>query len=128
MKSLPGTGEIFQQFHLVVEVNQKGLVLFRALLARDRLFRKHQIHKPACSLAFRIHRPAYAAAGIDKQADAEWQVGVARKALDRLGTAFVRKREVALLEIVDQGAMFVAHGHRQHHFVHLHFERGDGLV
>ena len=93
-------GEVLQQLHFVIEVNQESLVFVGA---------QNVVEERLTGVAFVGDHGALAAAGVHEQTQRERQVGIARKIGDGLGAAVFIDDEVVLAQGRDQRALLVAH-------------------
>jgi len=71
---------------------------------------QHLLQEAAAGVPLRVEHFVLAAAGLDKQAESEREIGIGRKGPDRLRPPVFLQREVILGEVADDFAFLVAHG------------------
>src|SRR6185312_13958181 len=94
-------GHILQKLHFMIEVDEEGDVLF--------LF-QHLVEKFVAGGALVVQHIALAKTGVHEQAEGERQVALLRKIMDGLWGAVIGEDEIVFGEILDQRAVFIAHG------------------
>ena len=94
-------GEILEEFDFVVEMDEEGFVL---------VFAQDAIEEGAAGGAFLVEDAALAEAGVDEEAEGEWEIGLFGEIGDGLGLGVLFEGEVVLGEIADEVAVFVADG------------------
>src|SRR6185369_12577765 len=108
-------GIVLEQFALFAEADQEGDVLLTEDLAEELVG----------GAALDIDQVLLAAADVDKEADGQGQVGFSGEILDGLRLAVFKNGEVVLLEIGNQGALFVADAGQNADHVDVDFEGGQ---
>ena len=119
-----GVGEVLEQLHLAVKVDDKGLVPAGGGFW---IGRQHQLDEFLGSLALAVDRGVDAAAGVDEQAEAEGQVALGREALDDLRTPIFGEREILGGQIGDKCPVLVDDRDGKQNFACLHLDRGHGF-
>ena len=109
-------GQVLQQLHLAIEVNQEGLVLVAQQVGE----------KAAAGVALIRQNAPLAHAGIHQQPQRQRQIGLARKIRDRLRAPVFFQFEIVLTQIPYDLAFLVAHGGE--HIHHLDVDRDGGLI
>ncbi len=109
-------GQVLQQFHLAIEVNQEGLVLVAQQAGE----------KAAAGVALIRQNAPLAHAGIHQQPQRQLQIGLARKICDCLRAPVFFQFEIVLTQIRYDLAFLVANGGE--HIHHLDVHRDGGLI
>jgi hypothetical protein len=91
-------GEVLEEFDFVVKMDEEGFVF---------VFAQDMIEERAAGGALLIEDVALAEAGVDEEADGEWEVGLFGEIGDGLGLAVLVEGEVVFGDIADEVAVFV---------------------
>ena len=106
-------GQVLQKLHLMIEVNQKRLVLH--------ILAQRLVDEGGAGGAFVAEDRSLAQAGIDQQAHGQRKLVLAREVGDRLGMAVIVERKIALRQVGEDSPLLVAHAGE--HGDHVRFGR-----
>ncbi len=98
---LTGGGEVLEEFHFVIEMDEEGLVF---------VFAENVVEEGAAGGTLLIEDAALAEAGVDEEAEGEREVGLLGEIGDSLGLAVLLESEIVFREIANDGAVFIANG------------------
>ena len=91
--------EVLQQIDIGVEADQEGQVF---------LF-ENRIEESVAGVLLERNQVALRDAGVDQQADGQWQVSFLGEEADLLGLAFLQDLKIFFLQIVDEPSLLVLH-------------------
>ena len=94
-------GEVLEQLHFVVEMDEEGFVF---------IFAEGAIEEGVAGGALFVEDAALAAAGVDQKTQGERQVTFASKILDGLRVRIFFEGEIGLIEIWNDFAVLIADG------------------
>jgi hypothetical protein len=119
------TGKVLKKFHLTVKMEQERIA---GMSSRRCPLGHHLLQKFTGSLAFVVHGGLQAAAGIDRQAQAQRRCTGLREALDLLGSPVLSERYVGAGEVLHHLALLITHGNAQQDLRRLLVKHGRRLV
>ena len=109
----PRIGKVLQKRHIKIEIHDECQVF---------LFAQQSIQKAVAGAALLIQNAPLTQAGIDKQSQAQRQIGFFGEVVDGLRAAVFRQSEGVLVQVRDDLAVLVADGGDNVHGLHINVD------